>query len=276
MKLRFSFKLLAFLAAATSVVVASYAYWALQRQMPAEYKTLEVVLNKLSKGNNFGKQPLAFMIVAGTHSSQLAYERGLCKADNCDFFAQLNPFNSYKNGWDELMRQGYAIGDINGWATSSGTIMIPRPAFRAYGNDIDYISCTIAHEIAHVRLNHIFKQSYHENHNLKEMNKKDKDLANLKKSREFELQADREAATMLAKAGYKGRICLKDIDFMYRSTGDGSATELDSSHPGYDDRRKAMLANYIALEKNPPKPEKSSNRYFQYDKKDNLLLFIPK
>ena len=154
------------------------------------------------------------MIVSGTHSSQLAYERGLCKADNCDFIAQLNPFNSYKNGWDELMRQGYAIGDINGWATSSGTIMIPRPAFRAYGNDIDYISCTIAHEIAHVRLNHIFKQSYHENHDLKEMNKKDKNLASLKRSRELELEADREAATMLAKAGYRGRICLKDIDFI--------------------------------------------------------------
>ena len=276
MKLRFSFKLLASFAAAISVVIASYAYWVLHRQMPAEYKTLEVVLNKISKGNNFGKQPLAFMIVSGTHSSQLAYERGLCKADKCDFFAQLNPFNSYKNGWDELMRQGYAIGDINGWATSSGTIMIPRPTFRAYGNDIDYISCTVAHEIAHVRLNHIFKQSYHENHDLNEMNIKDKDLANLKKSREFELQADREAATMLAKAGYKGRICLKDIDFMYRSTGDGSATKPDSSHPGYDDRRKAMLANYIALEKNPPKPENPSNRYFQYDKKDNLLLFIPK
>ena len=62
----------------------------MQQQMPAEYKTIELVLNKLSKGNNFGKQPLAFMIISGTHSSQLAYERGLCKADNCDFFDHRN------------------------------------------------------------------------------------------------------------------------------------------------------------------------------------------
>jgi len=276
MKSAFSFKLLASFAAVTSVVAASYAYWILPRQMPAEYKTLEVVLNKISKGNNFGRQPLAFMIVTGSYAGQLAQERSLCKADNCDFFAQLNPFKTYKNGWDELVQQGYALGDINGWATSSGTIMIPRPAFRAYGNDINYLSCTVAHEIAHVRRNHIFKQSYHNNHDLKEMNKKDKNLANLKRSRELELEADREAANMLAKAGYKGRICLNDIDFMYRSTGDGSATEPDSSHSGYDDRRKAMLAHYIALEKNPPKPEKSSYRYFKYAPKDNLLLFIPK
>jgi hypothetical protein len=54
----------------------------------------------------------------------------LCKHDRCHMFSQLNPYRSYTNGWDELIRQSCAMGDIEAWAMSSGTVMITRPAFR--------------------------------------------------------------------------------------------------------------------------------------------------
>jgi hypothetical protein len=39
---------------------------------------------------------------------------------------------------------------------------------------------------------------------------------------------------MMARAGYGGRICLDALIFAHKSSGDGSATEPKSTHPGYD------------------------------------------
>ena len=38
------------------------------------------------------------------------------------------PMSPNGNGWDELIRQGYARGDIQAWSASSGTVVIPRAA----------------------------------------------------------------------------------------------------------------------------------------------------
>lgn len=57
---------------------------------------------------------------------------------------------------------------------------------------------------------------------------------------------------MMARAGYKGRICIDDLVFLHKSSGDGSATEPDSTHPGYDERIKELAAFYAKLESHPP------------------------
>ena len=205
----------------------------------------------------------------------MAAQRGLCKPDQCDVFAQLNPYQRYSNGWDELIRQGYALGDIQAWSASSGTVVIPRAAFRAYGSHTGYLACTVAHEIAHIRRNHIFQQSYHLNHNLHGQNEQAKKLAEMKRSRELELEADRDAATMLARAGYPARVCQHELAFMARSVGDGSITEPDATHPGYEERLAAMRAHYDAMEKHPPAAETSTRISTSYSRSDNLLTLTP-
>lgn len=62
---------------------------------PAEVRTLEAVLRRLSRGNNLGTQPIHFMVVSGTYTAQLAAERGFCKPDQCVMFTQLNPYQHY-------------------------------------------------------------------------------------------------------------------------------------------------------------------------------------
>ena len=238
---------------------------------PDEVRTLEAVLKRLSRGNDLGPQPLSFTVATGAYTAQLAKERGFCKPDACEFFAHLNPYQHYGNGWDELVRQGYALGDIQGWSASSGTVVIPRATFRAYGPRLGYLACTVAHEIAHIRRHHIFEQSYHLHYNLRGQNDKAKQLGEMKRSRELELEADRDAATMLARAGYPGRVCQQELEFMARSIGDGSITEPDSSHPGYEERLAAMRAHYDPLEKQPPPPKTSSGISFSYSRSDNLL-----
>jgi hypothetical protein len=266
-----------------AVVVASAALvvtgivttvWSMRRA-PAEVRTLDAVLRRLSQGNDLGNQPLHFMVGSGGYTAQLAAQRGLCKPEQCDMFAQLNPYQRYGNGWDELMRQGYALGDIQGWSASSGTVVIPRAAFRAYGTRTGYLACTVAHEIAHIRRHHIFQQSYHVSHNLRGQSEQTRNLAEMKRSRELELEADSDAATMLARAGYPARICQHELEFMARSVGDGSSTEPDSTHPGYEDRLAAMRAHYDVLEKTPPAQELSNRIRTSYSRSDNLLTLTP-
>lgn len=261
---------------ATALAAAGIAtaVWS-EHRPPAEVRTLEAVLRRLSHGNDLGDQPLNFMVGSGSYTAQLAAQRGLCQPDQCDVFAQLNPYERYGNGWDELMRQGYALGDIQGWSASSGTVVIPRAAFRAYGTHTGYLACTVAHEIAHIQRHHIFQQSYHLNHNLHGQNEQAQKLGEMKRSRELELEADRDAATMLARAGYPARICQHELAFMARSVGDGSITEPDATHPGYEDRLAAMRAHYDAMEKRPPTAETSSRISLSYNRSDNLLTMTP-
>jgi len=249
--------------------MATTGWWA--PGPPAEVRTLEGVLRRLAQGNDLGQQPLAFMVGSGVYTAQLAAQRGLCKPDQCDMFAQLNPYQRYGNGWDELIRQGYALGDIQGWSASSGTVVIPRAAFRAYGPRVGYLACTVAHEIAHIRHHHIFQQSYHLHHNLHGQNEKAKKLGEMKRSRELELEADRDAATMLARAGYPARICQHELEFMARSVGDASITESESTHPGYEERLAALRAHYDAMEKQPPAAEPSTRISTSFSHSDNLL-----
>ena len=261
--------------ATAGLVACGFGAWSWTQKPPVEVRTLESVLRRLSRGNDLGSQPIAFMVASGSYTAQLAQQRGLCKPDQCQMFAQLNPYQRYGNGWDELIRQGYTLGDIEGCAESSGTVVIPRATFRAYGPHTGYLACTVAHEIAHIRRHHIFEQNYHVNHNLKGQAEKQKKLAEMKRSREFELEADRDAATMMARAGYEGRVCQQELEFMARSIGDGSITEPESTHPGYEERLEAMRANYDALEKQPAKTHADTRASYSYDRSENLLTLTP-
>ena len=259
--------------AATGLIALSHWLW--QQRLPAEVRTLQAVVERLNHGQNLGSEPIAFMVASGSYTAQLAQQRGLCKADACDAFAQLNPYKHYGNGWDELIRQGYAIGDIQAWSTSSGTVVIPRAAFRAYGSHLGYLACTVAHELAHIQRHHIFELSYHEGQNLRGLPKKQRELESFKRSREHELQADRDAADMLERAGYPKRMCEQELKFFYRSIGDGRATEDDSTHPGYEDRLAAMRRHYDSLEKNPIKTAPGGPIQVRYSATDNLLTVTP-
>lgn len=95
------------------------------------------------------------------------------------------------------------------------------------------------------------------------------------RSRELELEADREAATMLARAGYPARICQHELELMARSIGDGSITEPESTHPGYEERLAAMRAHYDAMEQQSPAAEPSTRISTSYSRADNLLTLTP-
>lgn len=279
-------RVLAFAALAIAAATAGGA-WAWSRRMPAEYQTLEAIVHRLASGNALGKQPLSFAVTSGSYTAQLAIQRGLCKEDRCDMFVKLNPFRTYANGWDELIRQSHAVGDIEGWSASSGTILISRPSFRIYGPRVGWLGCTVAHEIAHVQRHHIFQQSYYNNHAIKDLPEEEKDLKSMAKSRQQELEADRDAADMMARAGFKGRVCLDELIFIYKSAGDGSATEKDSTHPGFDDRVAALKAHYARREKEQAaaRAKGKTAEYlirrptpgsFRYSPSDNLLTFVPR
>ena len=242
---------------------------------PPEVKELIAVINRLSRSNDLGARPISFMVASGSYASYLAEERGFCEKDRCVFFAQLNPYKTYANGWNELIRQSYALGDIQAWSFSTGTIVIPQATFRAYGPHSGYLACTVAHEIAHFQRDHVFQASYHEHHNLNERSEEDKSKELNRWSRKQELEADRDAADMLARAGYDGRVCKNDIAFMHRSVGIATKTDDDSTHPGYEERLAAIEKHYKTIEASPPDAEPGPPAQMHYDADTNLLRVIP-
>lgn len=273
---------------AIAILLLAGVAWQRSRQdaeMPLEIRQLKQVVRRLAAHNDLGKQPLSFSIDAGLYAAQLAEERGLCKEEHCDFFAQLSPYRHYDRSWDELIRQAYAIGDIEAWSASSGTVNLSRASFRTYGNRQGWLACTVAHELAHIRRHHIFSHSYYVNNNLKGKDEQQRTKLSYERARDQELEADRDSAQMLANSGLPHRVCLDNLIFLHKSAGDGSATEEDSTHPGYDDRIKAMTRFYAQLKSQSQSQQKTRAEHqqrstatpgrFRYDSQDNLLIFTP-
>lgn len=258
------------------IMAALASLWRQSYQpIPAEYKIIESVVRRLAEYNDFGKNPIGFTINNGSMALVLAEHRGYCTGEACDFFAQLNPYKSYNTDWDEISRQSYTLGDIGAWSTSSGTIEIPRASFRTYGPRIGWLACTIAHEIAHIQKSHIFQGVYYVNNTIRSKPDSEKGKLSYAKARKQELEADRDSAVMMARAGYKGKVCLDGLIFTHKSSGEAYATEPESTHPGFDERYKAMASFYAKLEKKPPVKASGTPGSFSYSRSDNLLSFIP-
>jgi hypothetical protein len=152
---------------------------------------------------------------------------------------------------------------------------VPRAAFRIYGRHTGWLACTVAHELTLIQRNHVFQASYYANNTIPSAPDKKKEQLSHVKSRQQELEADRDSAMMMARAGYQGRICIDDLIFLHKSSGDGGTTEPDSTHPGYDERIKELAAFYDKLEKEPPAKVSPSLGHFTYSPADNLLSFVP-
>ena len=130
--------------------------------------------------------------------------------------------------------------DIGAWSTSSGTIEVPRTAFRIYGRHTGWLACTVAHEIAHIQRNHVFQASYYANNTMRSAPDQKQEELTYAKSLQQELQADRDSAVMMARAGY-------------------------------DERIKELAAFYAKLEKEPPAKSSATAGHFTHSPADNLL-----
>jgi len=52
--------------------------------------------------------------------------------------------------------------------------------------------------------------------------------------------------------GYEGHCYLENLVFIHHSSGNGSATEAKATHPGFDERTRALAAFYDKLDAHPP------------------------
>ena len=83
------------------------------------------------------------------------------------------------------------------------------------------------------------------------------------------------ATDNFVKAGYPRDTCLKALEFTYKYSGNGSPTEKDSTHPGYEDRRKE-LDQFLEAFKNIDTSKERTKGKWEYDRSLNNLTFIPK
>ena len=243
--------------------------------MPYEYKRIKTAVDRLARNNNLGNRKIVFTITPGSEGYYLAQQMYLCEKDECNTYGRINPFKTYEDDQlNELNRQSYLWGLSNAFASPNGTISIARTSFKVSDN-LGYLACQLAHEIAHVKLNHQFEHSY----KLAQIKTKGADeikTIGYQLRRQDELEADREGARMVIRAGFPSDTCIRSFNFSARSRGHYHEDKANSTHPGHT-VRVTQLANFIEKNKDQivvGKMRQRSHRW-SYSRQLNALTFIP-
>ena len=245
--------------------------------MPDEYKTIKRIVSKLADRNNLGNNSLTFTIVAGRRVYWIAKSLGVCSEDFCYFMRNINPFVPYKGKsakeLNEAIRQTYIVNGIEAYAWPNGTVAISRSSFRSAANRSSYLAFVIGHEISHILNNDSFQNSLRTSKEGLGLKPKKKTLIGYGISREAESKADIKSAKMLINAGFSKETPIEAHDYFARLNGYGYATEKDSSHPGYEERRK-NLKKFIAKYKETDLDNyHKTNGKWIYNRKENTLTF---
>ena len=251
-----------------------------QLLMPKEYKTIKKIINKLASKNNLGEYPLTFTIVAGSRTYWIGKSLGICiKEESCYFIRNINPFVPYKGKLseelNEAIRQSYLLNNIEAYAWSNGTIAISRSSFKNNENKEDYLAFVIGHEISHVLNQDSFYNSLKKEKEGKGLKSRKKELLGYKLSRTSESNADIGSAKMLINSGYDHQTPLEAHDFFAKLGGYGYITEKESTHPGYEDRRKKLkkfLEKYQKDQHTLLSTETTSGNWI-FNRNENTLTF---
>ena len=251
-----------------------------QLLMPKEFKTIKRIINKLASKNNLGEYPLTFTIVAGSRTYWIGKSLGICvKEESCYFIRNINPFVPYKGRLseelNEAIRQSYLLNTIEAYAWSNGTIAISRSSFKNNENKEDYLAFVIGHEISHVLNQDSFNNSLKKGKDGQGLKPKKKELLGFKLSRKSESKADISSAKMLINAGYSYETPIKAHEFFAKSGGYGYITEKESTHPGYEDRRKKLktfLGTYQKEQDDFSSTETTSGNWI-FNRKENTLTY---
>ena len=272
--------------------------------MPKEYKTIKKIVDKIASKNDLGSRDIPFSIASGVYMQYRAEELGLCEKDGCWYYRNLDPYKKYKrvNGVNvnELLKQTYLFNGLEAYAWND-IVWLSKSSFLTYAGKIDYLGCTIGHELSHIVFNDHIKQSIKLSETLKNLKdekesevitKSEKTKENNEKvksekdeikevlvkelSRESEMIADNNAAKMIINAGYSKETCLNELTFIAEKMQIEADTDIKSTHPGYLERYKS-LQDFI-LKYNKSNELKDFEPYkwkWSYDRKLNILIFSP-
>ena len=248
--------------------------------MPKEYKSIRRIINKLASKNNLGEYPLTFTIVSGSRTYWIGKSLGICeKEESCFFIRNINPFVPYKGKLseelNEAIRQSYLLNNIEAYAWSNGTIAISRSSFRNNENREDYLAFVIGHEIGHILNQDSFNDSLKKSKDGEGLKPKKRELLGFKLSRKSESRADISSAKMLINAGYENETPLEAHDFFAKLRGYGYITEKESTHPGYEDRRKELrkfLEKYQKDNDTYLRTESTKGNWI-FNRKENTLTY---
>ena len=271
--------------------------------MPKEYKTIKKIVDKIASKNNLGDRDIPFSIGSGIYMQYRLEELGLCEKDGCWYYRNLDPYKNHQkvNGVDlnELKNQSYLYNGLEAYAWND-IVWLSKSSFLTYAEKIDYLGCTIGHELSHIVFNDHIKQSIKLSEKLKKLKEKNeaenltnsnkklnnekfkndkeeiKDILEKKLNRDSEMVADNNAAKMIINAGFAKETCLNEITFIAEKMQWEADTNIKSTHPGYLERFKS-LQNFIdEYDKSDDlKDFKPYKWKWSYDRKLNILIFSP-
>ena len=251
--------------------------------MPKEYQSIKKIVNKLSKGNDLGNEPISFTIIAGYDSSYRASELNLCRVDQkgCYYFVRLNPYKTYSGRNQtqirEIIRQSKLYGGIQGFVDQELIINIGISSFHKSKYNKNDLSCLLTHELSHLLEKTAFKNKL-EAYEIRKISD-DYPQPSLENEirRGSEIRADINAAKMLRNVGLPLNTCVKVRQRWLETNGYKIEAEEKDNYPGYAVWMKELnefLDEYPQTPlRNKPKGTKIK---WEYNRDLNELRLIPK
>ncbi len=248
--------------------------------MPAEYKTVKRIVNKLALHNDLGKRPITFTIITGDSTEWQAEKLGLCQKKQCDFFRLLNPFNRYQGSSrekvNEAIRQSYIWGMPQASAYSGHIITIDRSTFIKSFSEENTLACIISHELIHLFDHSHFEAKRKESHRKEYIKNSSKDHLENQLRREAEIEADIGASKLLFNAGLPKNTCKKVRASMFKDYGTYEESKEEDRYPGYEEWMTKMNEFIDNYESNSTTNKALSTKgKWIYRRNRNTIKFVP-
>ena len=264
-------------------ILIKFIYFKSKFFMPKEYKIIKNLVSRIATYNNLGDKEIIFSIGSGSYMMYRAKELGLCKDEDTMFFRNLNPFIKAKQvkniDINELSKQAYVFGGVDAYAWRR-VVWISKSSFRSFKSHINFLAWVLGHEISHIIFNdHIIqgKNFLKEYKKIKNSNKQQlKKLLEMKLSRISEKNADKNSARMLINAGFSKSKILQEFTYAAEIHGWEVDTDLEGTHPGYIERYKALKKFIHKYEVDIFNPINKNTWYWQYNRKNNTLTYVPR
>ena len=251
--------------------------------MPKEYQSIKKIVNKLSKGNDLGDEPISFTIIAGHTSSYRASELNLCRVDQkgCYYFVRLNPYKTYsgrnQTQINEIIRQSKLYGGLEGFVDHELIINIGISSFHKSKYNKNDLSCLLTHELSHLLEKTAFKNKL-EAYEIRKISD-DYPQPSLENEirRGSEIRADINAAKMLRNVGVPIDTCIKVRKRWLETNGYKIEAEEKDNYPGYAVWMKELNEFLDEHPQTPPRNKpKGTKIKWEYNRNLNELRLIPK
>ena len=219
-------------------------------------------LKQLIAANDLRVRPVSVVTTVGQGAAPLADQLNICRSQpdqNCGAaYNLLRPGEARDERLKAAAWQSSLTYGVDAVTFATGVIAVGRSTMVTLAGDRVGMTCLLAHELAHHAQDHSFRHSV-SSAGWKQLPEAEAQKRSLALSRQQELEADRWMLQYAGRAGVSPERCVRSIDALHRSDGDGTPTDPLATHPGYQERMENLQRELARIDPLKLKAEGQAN-----------------